>query len=336
MVDAEVTEMTKQTMPPEIDAIVRGFMESRALLTAIELDAFGAIADGATAGKAAARMGTDTRATEALLNVMVAMGLATKRYDVFHATPETARFLASQSPESLRTAMMHAVNMWNRWHTLTDAMRAGRSVWDGKRTPEQTEAFIAAMDRGGDERAQGVAAALDLAHRTRVLDVGGGSGAYSIAFARANPKLRCVVFDLEPVTKIAQRHIATARLGDRVTTQVGDFHTDAFESEAFDVVLISQILHMLSPDDCVDLLKKCHDALMPGGEVVIQDFILSDDKTAPRRGALFALNMLVATRGGNAYSGAEYRDWLARAGFGESRVIELPDLPTGLVTGVKR
>jgi len=328
--------MTKHTMPPQgFDAIARGFMESRALLTAIELDAFAAIRGGATAGEAASRMGTDERATEALLNVMVAIGAAVKRDGVFHATPEAARFLAGDSPESVRTAMMHTVNMWDRWSTLTDAVRAGTSVFERKRTPEQTEAFIAAMDRGGAARAGMVAAALDLAGKTRVLDVGGGSGAYSIAFARANPSLRCVVFDLEPVTKIAARHVAAAGLEGRVTTQVGDMQTDDLGT-GYDLVLLSSILHMLSPEVSIGLLQKCHAALVPGGEVVIQDFILNDDKTAPRHGALFALNMLVATKAGNAYSGAEYRDWLERAGFADTRTIALSDLPTGLVVGVKR
>lgn len=327
--------MTNHKMLLEFDAIARGFMESRALLTAIELDAFTAIQEGATAGEAATRMGADARATEALLNVMVAIGAATKRDGVFRATPEAARFLAGDSPESLRTAMMHTVNMWERWNTLTEAVRAGTSVFDRKRTPEQTESFIAAMDRGGAARAGMVAAALDLAGKTRVLDVGGGSGAYSIAFARANPSLRCVVFDLEPVTKIAARHIAAAGLEGRVTTQVGDMLADDLGA-GYDLALLSSILHMLSPEDSIALLRKCHAALAPGGEVVIQDFILSDDKTAPRHGALFALNMLVATTAGNAYSGAEYRDWLERAGFSSTRTIPLANLPTGLVVGAKQ
>lgn len=327
--------MTKQSVPREFDAIARSFMESRAVLTALELDAFGAIKDGATAAVAAKRMGADARAAEMLLNVMVAMGFATKEGDVFRATPEIAAALAGDAPDTMRTAMLHAVHMWDRWHTLTRAVRAGTSVYEGKRSPQQTEAFIAAMDRGGDERAPGVADALDLSTRTRVLDVGGGSGAYSIAFARANPSLRCVVFDLEAVTAIAKRHINAAGLADRITTRVGDFHSDDFGT-GYDVVFLSQILHMLGPDDCVRLLEKSRAALVRGGEVVIQDFVLDDAKTSPRRGALFALNMLVATKAGNAYSGLEFRAWLEEAGFAEVRVVPMKELPTGLVVGVKR
>jgi predicted O-methyltransferase YrrM len=310
-------------------------MESRALLTAIELDVFAAIRDGSTAADVAKHIGADARATEALLNALVAMEFATKADGVFRATDDTARRLAGDSPESEREALMHAVGLWNHWNTLTEAVRTGTRVYEHERTPEELEAFIAAMHRGGAERAAVVAAALDLSARTRALDVGGGSGAYSIALARANENLHCVVFDLEDVTAIARRHIAAAGLSDRVTTRAGDFHHDDF-GDGYDVVLISQILHMLSPEVCKRLLEKSRDALVPGGEIVIQDFILDDDKTAPRRGALFALNMLVATREGSAYSGAEYREWLHAAGFADARVIPLQGVPTGLVTGTRR
>jgi len=309
-------------------------MESRALLTAIELDVFSVTRSSASAGEVAVRLHTDARATEALLNALVAMGLLTKRDGRFRAMPEVASRLAGDSRESERSAMMHTVGLWDYWSTLTEAVRTGTRVLERAYKPEQLEAFIAAMHRGGAERAGGVAEALDLSGKSRVLDVGGGSGAYSIALARANPNLHCVVFDVADVTEIARRHIEEAGLGDRVSTQAGDFNTDEF-GEGYDLVLISQILHMLSPEASLTLLEKSREALVPGGEVVIQDFILSDDKTSPHRGALFALNMLVATKAGNAYSGAEFRAWLNEAGFENTRILPLPGLPTGLVVGTK-
>jgi cyclopropane fatty-acyl-phospholipid synthase-like methyltransferase len=214
-------------------------------------------------------------------------------------------------------------------------VRAGTRVREGEPSAEHTEAFIAAMHRNASNRAPAVAEALDLTSRRRLLDVGGGSGAYSIAFARANRNLHCVVFDLGPVTQIARRHIEQAKLSDRVTVQVGDLHRDDFGS-GYDLVFVSAILHMLSPEENVALLRKCHGALLPRGEVVIQDFVMNDDKTAPRAGALFALNMLVATRGGSSYSEAEYRSWLAQAGFSVARSVPFPGTPTGLVMELKR
>ena len=104
--------------------------------------------------------------------------------------------------------------------------------------------------------------------------------------------------------------------------------------EGYDLVFVSAICHMLSAAENLDLLRRCREALAPGGRVVIQDFILEADKTAPRFAALFALNMLVGTRGGSSYSEPEYAGWLDEAGFREVRHVRLPG-NTGLMMGTR-
>jgi len=166
-----------------------------------------------------------------------------------------------------------------------------------------------------------------------MLDVGGGSGAYSIAFAKANPVLHAEILDLPAVTAIAQRHIRAAGVEERVQPRAGDLRTDAL-GRGFDLVFVSAICHMLSPEENADLLRRCHDALAPGGRVVIQDFILNPEKTGPKFAALFALNMLVGTAAGSSYSEPEYTDWLTAVGFREIRHVRLPG-PSGLMIGVR-
>jgi cyclopropane fatty-acyl-phospholipid synthase-like methyltransferase len=162
-----------------------------------------------------------------------------------------------------------------------------------------------------------------------MLDVGGGSGAYSIAFAESNPALRAEILDLATVEPIALRHIRAAGVEDRVKVRVGDLRSGNF-GEGHDLVFLSAICHMLSPAENLALLHRCHQALVAGGRVVIQDFILEADKTAPRFAALFALNMLVGTPGGSSYSETEFAAWLADAGFREIRHVRLPGT-TGLM-----
>ena len=169
-----------------------------------------------------------------------------------------------------------------------------------------------------------------------MLDVGGGSGAYSIAFAQANPTLRAEILDLAGVAPIASRHIRAAGLEDRIQVRIGDLRTAELlaSGTSYDLVFISAICHMLSPDENLDLLRRSLLALAPGGRVVIQDFILEPDKTAPRFAALFALNMLVGTRAGSSYSEPEYAQWLSAAGFREIHHTRLPG-PTGLMIGAR-
>ncbi len=158
---------------------------------------------------------------------------------------------------------------------------------------------------------------------TRLLDIGGGSGAYAIEFARAHPALDAEVLDLSTVVGIAERHIAEAGLTTRVRTRIGDLRRDAFGS-GYDLALLSAICHMLGPDENRDLFRRACASLVPGGRLVVQDHVMSDDKTTPRGGAVFAVNMLVGTPNGGSYSLGEYTRWLQEAGFGDVRHVPLP------------
>jgi predicted O-methyltransferase YrrM len=172
------------------------------------------------------------------------------------------------------------------------------------------------MHRNAEPAARALVQAVGAYNVRRMLDVGGGSGAYAIAFAKANPVLRGEVLDLASVVPIAQKHIDEAGVSDRVVTRVGDLTKDRFGT-GYDLILLSAICHMLSESENQDLFRRSYQALSPGGRIVIRDFILEPDKTAPRGAALFAVHMLVNTKGGSTYSESEYRAWLKSAGFRE-------------------
>jgi (2Fe-2S) ferredoxin/ubiquinone/menaquinone biosynthesis C-methylase UbiE len=314
-------------MPDELTQSIRGFQESRVILTALELDLFTAIQSGATAAQAAAAAGTDARATEMLLHALASLDLVRKEGTVFRNSPVAARFLAAGSPDSARMAMLHTARLWHRWSGLTECVRTGTATPE-ERGAESTEAFIAAMHNNARQRAAQLAQAV-AAGASRMLDVGGGSGAYAIAFAQANPQLRAEVFDQPAVLAIAERHIREAGLEDRISTRAGDLCTDEFGG-GYDLVLVSAICHMLAPDENRDLLARVYRALAQGGRVAIQDFLLRADKTGPRAAALFSLNMLVNTRGGASYSEDEYTAWLREAGFEDVRRVPLAG-PAGVL-----
>lgn len=315
---------------------INAFRESRVLLTAIELDLFTAVGDGADADTVARQIGTDPRATEALLNALASLDVLHKHGTTFTNAPVAARYLVAGADDDSRAAFMHTVYLWPRWSTLTECVRQGTSVTTrqhGRGDDAWTDAFIAAMHRNASVRAPAVARAVGLDGVRRVLDIGGGSGAYSIAFARANPDLEAEILDVAAVVPIANRHIREARLTGRVKTRVGSLHDDAYGT-GYDLVLLSAICHMLGPDDNRTMLRKVFEALAPTGRVVIQDFIMNADKTDPTTGALFALNMLVGTPAGSTYSEDEYAAWLHDAGFHDVRRLRLPG-PTDLVVGTR-
>lgn len=309
---------------PDLEAALRGFQDSRVLLTAVELDVFTAVGAGARAAEVAPAIGADPRATGLLLNALVAVGALTKDGAVFHNTPASARYLDARSPDCARPALLHVANMFKSWAALTDCVRTGAAVIPPgveSRDPEWTRSFIAAMHRGAEKNAPAMVEAVGAAGVRRLLDIGGGSGAYSIAFARANPELKAEILDLDTVLPIAQEHIEEAGLASRVSTRAGDLRRDEFGA-GYDLVLLSSICHMLNPEENRDLLARCFRSTAPGGRIVIRDFILNPDRTSPKFAALFAINMLVGTRGGSTYTEAEYASWLAGAGYRDFRRID--------------
>ncbi|HSD65904.1 MAG TPA: methyltransferase [Vicinamibacteria bacterium] len=323
-------------VPDDIAVPLRAFMESRVLLTALELDLFTAVGGGATAATVASAVGAAAGATERLLDALVSLGFLDKREGAFANTPLASRFLAASSPDDARDALKHNLSLWRRWSTLTDAVRAGHAVGVAEmadRGDDWTVPFIAAMHRGAAARAPLVVQAVGTEGVRRMLDVGGGSGAYSIAFARASAALRAEILDLPAVLPIAEGHVAEAGLAARVTTRPGDLRTDDLGS-GYDVVLLSSICHMLGPEENRDLLSRAARALAPGGRVVVSDFVLDEGGTSPRQAVLFSINMLVGTPSGRSYRESDYRAWLEAAGLvGVSRA-RLPG-PAHLLIGRK-
>jgi SAM-dependent methyltransferase len=318
----------------EAQALARGFFASRALLTAIELDVFTAVADGSDTSQVAGSIGAEPRATEMLLNSLVALGLLTKRQGVFRNTDVAAEYLSDRSPRSRRAALMHTVNLWDRWSTLTETVRLGAPAALGPmsaRGEDWLGSFIAAMHSGAQAAAPAVVEAVGTSGVRRMLDVGGGSGAYSIAFAQAAPGLHAEILDLAQVLPLTQGYIQAAGLSERIKTRPGDLRRGSL-GDCYDLVLVSSICHMLRPEENRDLFARALLALAPGGRIVVRDHLLDPDKTSPLDGALFSLNMLTGTEGGASYSGLEYAEWLEQAGFREIRRVGLSVGP-GLMIG---
>jgi len=324
------------TLPDRFDQMIRGYMPSRCLLTALELDIFTAVGDGASAEQIGTKINANARAVGMLLNALVSLGLLSKSGDDYKNTAESARFLVQGSKDNHRNGLLHIANIWHRWSTLTDAVRNGTRVPvdhnDGRdETPEWTRDFIAGMQRNAKDRAPLVVKALGTAGVRRILDLGGGSGAYSIAFAKAGPDVQCDILDTPEVVPLTTEYVSQAGVSAQVRLRTGDMLHDDFGS-GYDIVMLNAICHMFSEEQNRDIFRRARHALAPNGRLAVQDFILNPDKTGPQHAALFSLNMLVNTDVGASYSESEYTHWMKAAGFTEVCRINLPG-PSGLIVG---
>jgi SAM-dependent methyltransferase len=314
--------------PTALRELAMSFQASRVVLTAFELDVFTALGDEArSSGEIAGELGADPRGLDRLLNALVALGLLQKDRDLFRNAPVSAQFLVRGRPDYM-AGLHHTVHLWDSWSGLTRAVREGTPAIRediNERGDRWLEAFIGAMHWRAQAQAAAVAALIDLSWVRRVLDVGGGSGAFSIAFARQQPGLEAVVFDLPNVVPLTRRYVEEAGLSTRITALVGDYTRDDLPA-GFDLVFLSAIVHSNGPDENRALVRKAAAALAPGGRVAVLDWVMCADRTAPTVGALFALNMLVATTAGDTYTEDEMRAWLESSGLG---AIERRDTPFG-------
>ena len=312
------------------------FWTSRVILTSAELDVFTHLdGEALTAEGVAARIGSDPRATDRLLDALAALGLVRKEETLFSLSPN-GKLLSSRHQETILPVVLHYSGLWQSWSQLTTVVREGGPA---KRTgtemsAEWRKAFIGAMDVMGRDLSMSIADAFDATRFRSLLDIGGGSGTYTIAFLRKNPRLRGVLFDLPPVIAIARERLGVEGLSDRMSLVPGDYNRDPFPPGC-DLALLSAVIHQNSAAQNLDLFTKVCRALDPGGTLLIRDFIMDRSRTRPVKGALFALNMLINTPGGDTYTFAEVKDSLEKAGFVDVTLLRTGDQQDGLVSAQK-
>ena len=320
-----ITEMGNDISPENILELAASYRKSRIILTAYELDIFSRLEDGdKTSSELATAIHTGERATDRLLNALVALGLLNKNNGIFSNTDVASQFLVKGKPDYL-AGLGHSANLWVTWGTLTDVIREGKAVLGARmdeRGEEKLRSFIGAMHWRASRSAGKLLEILDLNGVKRILDIGGGSGAYSCAFVNADENISATIFDVLDVIKLTKEYIEQARISDRIDFLAGDYNVDDFGS-GYDLVFMSQIIHINSPELNMALIKKAADALNPSGQIVISDFILDDSRTSPGMAAMFALNMLVNTECGDTYTENEIKAWFENVGLINTNRIQL-------------
>ena len=304
--------------PEAILALARGFQESRVLLTGAELGLFTLLAhETLTADEIAARNGGDDRALAVVLDALAAMELLSKTGGRYRTAPEAAA-LSADAPDSVLPVLLHSAALWHRWTELT--RMAGGTPLPDRRPEESLRAFIGAMHVLAVPLADRIVAEAGVGGARRLLDVGAGPGTFTIAFLRAEPALSATLFDRPAVVEIARGHVARAGLDGRVSFVAGDFDTDELPG-GHDLVWLSAVIHQNDSRANDALYDRVVRALVPGGRLVLRDFVMEPGRTRPRAGALFAVNMLVGTPGGGTYTFDEIAAGLSRAGFERVRLL---------------
>jgi len=291
----------------------------------VHLDLFTSLAESpADLPSICRRFSIHPRPADTLCTLLVANGLLRQGVDgILHVTDTASEFLVSGSPFDARPYYASIADKPGVADFLA-VLRTDRPAnWPGEegeadwhaamQTEAFAESFTAAMDCRGHVLGPPLAAALAGSPPRRLLDVGGGSGAYAIAVARAFPEARATVLEASPVDTIARRAISAAGLGDRIAVVTADMFTDPWPAD-HDTHLFSNVLHDWSESDCRRLLTKSVAALPDDGRVLVHDMLLDDDKSGPLWAAEYSVLLTTVTQG-RLYSAAEIGSWLADLGL---------------------
>ena len=319
-------------------ALSRNYQEAAVLAAAADLDLFSPLASAPrTAAELARLLQCDERGLAILLDALAALRLLEKSGGRFALPPGLEALLTPGGSQSILAMTQHQAHCLRNWAQLASVAKTGRPAQPipnvlGKSGEHQ--AFIGGMHDISAPVANQVIQALQPLHFQHLLDIGGASGTWTIAFLRACPSAQATLFDLPEVIPMARRRLAAAGLTDRARIVPGDFYTDALPPGA-DLAWVSAIVHQNSREQNRALFAKAFQALAPGGRIALRDILMEECRTRPVAGALFAVNMLVATQAGGTFTFAELRDDLAASGFVQAAVVRHDPAMNSVVVAMK-
>lgn len=325
------TNRKKDYQKSYIVNLATGVWKAKIIGVAIELEIFTEIDNGVnTTKKLVNKLGTNIIFTEMLLNACVALDLLKNKNGILQNETITKKYLVKGSPYYYGDMFSLITNYTNsNWDSLKKTLRLKRNVrkyYDHFCLYD----FTKAMHNDAIESAQIFAQKIDFSSVKKMMDIGGGSGVYSIMASLAYPKIKAHVFDYTDACKVAKQYIKKYKCNSTVSVIEGDFINVKWPKD-IDLLLLSRILSSFSENKRGKLLKKCYKVLPKGGKLIINEHLLESNKTAPVYSVLMSINLMLAHNGGSCYSKKEIKELLTSYGFKKIKIIELQGTLSAIV-----
>ncbi|HEY2646537.1 MAG TPA: methyltransferase [Candidatus Acidoferrales bacterium] len=316
--------------PEKVMQIITGGWATAILGAATQHGIFTALeGNPATPETVAKKTGISLRGAQALLDGLTGLGLVSLSGGLYRNSPDASMFLVKGKPSYLGGMAEVFLHDFSTWQNLPEAAKTGlpsaRNTADVADNPfwQVLVPAIAALSFPVAQMA-GERLGVPKAGEISWLDVGGGSGVWSAVWLGLNKQAIGTQLDWPSVNEIARGFVANFGVADRFKTIDGDFHTTDFGAEKYDFAIYAHIAHQESPEENIATLRKFRKALKPGGTLLINDFVLNDDRTGHPFAMLFASQMLVVTKNGFTYRQSDYRNWLSEAGFKSVEIVQTP------------
>ncbi|CDR06321.1 methyltransferase [Streptomyces iranensis] len=310
--------------------IASGFWRSRALFSAVELGLFTELAQAPmTDEQITVKLGLHPRAAQDFLDALVALGLLSRTGDGQYANSVPAQRLLDRDQPGYVGGFLSFMGraLYPAWGRLSDLLRTGR-LQEGDDTfgefykdHDRVRGFMAAMDSASAAVAARLVECVDWSRYRSVADLGGARGNLVARIVSTHPHLRGVCVDLPPLKAHFDEHMAALGTAGRVTFHAADFRTDPLPEA--DVMIFGHVLHDWDEPSRALLVGRVYEALAPGGDLLIYDELIDDDRSGPARSLLMSVNMKLVRSGGAEYTSADALSWLGAAGFQDIRTEPL-------------
>jgi 2-hydroxy-4-(methylsulfanyl)butanoate S-methyltransferase len=293
-------------------------------IAAVEFDLFTHIAGGTNTLPALAKAtGIAENRLVTLLTALKSLGLAAERDGLFINAPATSRYLVAGAPGDFRdyVKLVNGGFMYEAFRHLGPALR-GERIFADKGFYEGLiyeagiggESFSSAQHAGSVGPALLMAKRVDLSRRKRLLDVGGGSGAYSLAFCAANPRLSATILDFPQTIDTAKRYAREAGVAGRIAHHAGNAITTDWPT-GHDAILMSYLWSAVGDNDVRVLAQRAMDALPTGGLVLVHDFMVDNAREGPPFAAWYLLGSIFDNPNAVCLTPSYVEDVLRQIGF---------------------
>jgi len=336
-VAAEVT-------PESIMQLGLGFWGAKTLLSAVELAVFTELASAPLKEpEIAARLKLHPRSSRDFLDALVALGMLERRGNTYFNS-KAADFFLDRNKSTYIGGILEMANrrLYGFWGSLTEALRTGEPQNEIKRgenlfealysDAERVRVFLQGMTGLSAAAGKAIAAKFPWSKHKTFADIGAAQGGVPVELALAHPHLSGIGYDLPVVRPVFEDYVKSFGLERRLRFVEGDFFRDPLPTA--EVIIMGHILHDWNLEEKKRLIAKAFEALPAGGALLVFEALIDDERRQNAFGLLMSLNMLIETRGGFDYTGADCSAWMKEQGFRETWVAHLAG-PDSMVVGIK-
>jgi hypothetical protein len=336
------------TSVPQPDHILQtglAFWASKTLLSAVEMELFTELAkQPEDLHTLSGRLGLHPRSAHDFLDALVALGFLERQNGFYSNTPAADHYLDKHKPSYIGGILeMANRRLFGHWNRLTTALRTGLPQNEAVHgepdvfaaiyaDPDRLKGFLRAMTGVSRGANQAIAARFPWTEYSTVADAGPAQGDLIVQVALKNHHLTGTGFDLPEVAPVFEEYVEANGLSSRIQFCAGNFFNDPLPEA--DVLMMGHILHDWNLEEKRFLIRKAYDAVPKGGALIVYDAMIDNERSKNAFGLMMSLNMLVETKGGFDYTGADCTNWMKQAGFSDVRVEHLVG-PDSMAVAIK-